>query len=370
MNVFLILIAVLSNFSPKKDAIKIGFIGPMSGNAAANGEYTMRAFQMGVDDWNTNNDLQIEVIYEDGKCAPADAVTAANKLINVDKVNYIVTFCTGETMAVLPIIESNKIILLTSGTTAPNVKTGNYAFRNIGSTRTSLPILAPIVYDKTKKISLISENTDYAISSRDEFKKRYLALGGEIQFDESFDIKNSDFRTVILKLKEQNVDSVFVVMQTIDSSALLFKQMKEMDFYPQVFSTEGAINTNGLEKYSSGGFSDVVEGAILVEPFFDRENPKAKHLLDNYALKYENTKGPIPEHFLATHYDAVSLIGEATTKVGMNSKLVREYFLNNIKDWDGAIGKFSFDENGDAVVPMQVDIVKDGKIVKYNLQEN
>lgn len=357
----------ISNKQPaepvSQEPIKIGFIGPMSGQAAAYGDYVKRAFQLGVDEWNTDNNLKIEAIYEDGKCAPADAVSAANKLINVDRVNFIMTFCTGETNAVVPVTEGNKVVLLTAGTTAPNIAKGQYVFRNIGSVGSGLPALTKLAYESNKEIALISENTDYAASSKEGFKQKYSALGGKVLFDESFDAKNLDFKTIISKLKSNNISAIFVVVQSLDNSASLFKQMKELDYHPRIFATEGAISDKALDKYKTEGYLDMIEGTIFVQPYFDKENYKAKHLLSLYEAKYGTTKGPIPESYLATHYDAVYLIGEAVSNIGTNPDSVKEYFLNKIKSWDGAVGKFSFDETGDAVVVIQVNIVKNGEIV-------
>lgn len=351
----------------KTEGIKIGFISPMSGNAAGYGDYVRKAFQLGLDEWNSNHNLKLEVVYEDGKCAPADAVAAANKLINIDRVDLIMTFCTGETNAVSPITESNKMILFTAGTTAPNFKKGSYTFRNIGSIGTGLPILTQLAYQNNPKMAIISESTDYAFSSKEGFKQKYTSLGGTVLFDETFDSKNAEFKTIISKLKDANVASIFVVVQSLDNSAILFKQMKQLDYHPRIFSEQASISVKALDKYKAEGYEDIVEGTTFVQSYFDRTNPKAKHLLDSYAEKYGgSTAGPIPENYLATHYDAVYLIGEAATKVGSNSDSIRQYFLTEIKNWDGADGKFSFDETGDAIIPVQTYTVKDGVIVPYS----
>jgi len=343
---------------------KVGFISPMSGPAVVYGDYSRKAFQLALEEWNNSHVNKIEVVYEDGKCSPADAVTAANKLINVDKVNFLMTFCTGETNAVAPIAEKNKIILLTSGTTAPNISKGNYIFRNIGSVASGLPTLTKLAYEADKQLGLISENTDYAISTKDGFKQKYTALGGAVLFDESFDSKSLDFKTIITKFKNSNIESIFVVVQSMDNSGILLKQMKELNYHPKIFTTESVVSAESLVKYQKEGYENMIEGAIFTQPYFDRENSIAKKMLGSYDAVNGATKGPVGEYYLATHYDAVYLIGDAVESVGNNPDAVRGYFMN-LKNWVGAVGPFGFDETGDTVSQTQVNIVKDVNIVEY-----
>ncbi|GEM_PF-2481221 len=362
--IIILLLVFINTNNQKEDTIKVGYISPMSGSASAYGEHTRKAFKIGINEWNSNNiNKKIKVIYEDGKCASADAVTAANKLINIDDVDIIMTFCTGETNAVIPLTEENNKILLTAGTTSPKMLDGKYRFRNIASVANNFYELSKLAYKHDTKIALISESTDYAFSSKDVFKKYFLDLGGVIIIDETFESNNPDFRTIISKLKEKDVNSLFVIVQSLDNSGLLFKQMKELNYYPQIYSELGAISSVALDKYSKEGYLDVVEGTIFAQQHFDiTTNTKAKHLFDVYISEYGSTKGPCAEYYLATSYDAVYLIGEAFLNVGKDPDNIKEYFLNNIKDWDGAIGLFSFNENGDSVVEVDIKIVKNGQI--------
>ena len=60
--------------------IKIGALLPLSGDAAAYGENVKQGIELALKGTN------FEVIYEDGKCEGPDAVTAIQKLINLDGV--------------------------------------------------------------------------------------------------------------------------------------------------------------------------------------------------------------------------------------------------------------------------------------------
>ena len=107
------------------NVIKVGFIGPLTGNSANFGETYRNVVAMAVDEINASdgiNGKKLEVIYEDGKCDGTDAVNAMNKLVNVDGVQAVLGgFCTGESVAIIPIANASKVALLSSGSTGADL---------------------------------------------------------------------------------------------------------------------------------------------------------------------------------------------------------------------------------------------------------
>ena len=77
------------------EPIKIGFIGPLTGDAAAFGSDAINGAKIAVEEINAEggiNGRQISIIAEDARCTGGDAVSAAQKLINIDKVD-VIAFC-------------------------------------------------------------------------------------------------------------------------------------------------------------------------------------------------------------------------------------------------------------------------------------
>ena len=75
------------------DVIKIGFIGPLTGDAAAYGVDTLNGAQLKVEEINAAGGIdgkQLKLVPEDSKCNGSDAATAVQKLTGVDKVVAIV----------------------------------------------------------------------------------------------------------------------------------------------------------------------------------------------------------------------------------------------------------------------------------------
>src|SRR3989344_319096 len=82
-----------SQFSPAGgQTVKIGFITPLSGDAAALGQEEQKVVAYRVKQINDaagESGTKFEFIYEDGKCSGNDAVSAFQKLTNIDGVKII-----------------------------------------------------------------------------------------------------------------------------------------------------------------------------------------------------------------------------------------------------------------------------------------
>ncbi|MBI1934526.1 ABC transporter substrate-binding protein, partial [Candidatus Peregrinibacteria bacterium] len=152
------------------DTIKIGFIGPLTGDAAALGKDILNGTQIAVEEVNANggiNGKQVQIITEDGRCSGSDATNAAQKLINIDHVVAIVGgSCSSETLAAAAVAESAKTIVMSPSASSPDItQAGEYIFRVYPSDAYKTTAIVKLFQErKYKKIALITENNDYAVA--------------------------------------------------------------------------------------------------------------------------------------------------------------------------------------------------------------
>jgi branched-chain amino acid transport system substrate-binding protein len=76
-------IAGLSGCSGGSETVKLASIGPMTGESAKMGEDISRAVQLAVDEWNARGGVlgrKIELLIEDDRADPKDAVSLASKV--------------------------------------------------------------------------------------------------------------------------------------------------------------------------------------------------------------------------------------------------------------------------------------------------
>jgi len=313
------------NKSVNTDPIKIGFVAPLSGGAATFGVPLKNAATLAVEEINNSGGIagrQIEMIYEDGKCTGKDALSAVQKLINIDNVKIIVNaMCTGGILSSASIVEENKILLFSAGSAGLDVvDAGDFIFHNGPSERVGAETLAKSVMKNNKKIAVISGSIDYSVSLKNALIKNIEDLGGTIIIDESYVSDINDFRAILAKIKSANPDAIIINPHTEIAGGTIVKQARELSIDADLF---GAPLLAGSKSIELAGIH--AKGLrVMVAPELDKENSLAKDFLRNYEAEYGDTT---LEFFLAATYDMVYVLKQAVEKVGEDSEQVRDYLL-------------------------------------------
>jgi len=363
ISLFLILISTLTACTHKapneEGPIKIGFIGPLSGNAAIYGEVVLTPLEIAFDEINAAggiNGRKLKIIAEDGKCAVKEGTIAAQKLINIDKVKIIIPLCTGEVLATAPIAERNKVILFASWASAPSISdAGDYIFRNGISDTVTAELFSKTVIKNHQKIGIITEQSTYPIGVRDSFKKEFEALGGEL-VEVEFAQNANEAKTQITKLISKTPQAIFVNADTPATILMPLKHMKELGFKGQIYSN---VVIGGEETIAS----PLADGTIFFTDPIIPENEAKKEIFRKFK---EKTGHPPAFDFpIASTYDVAYILKEALEAVGEDPTAIKEY-IYDMKEFSGALGTYHFDENGDTVgIKIMIKEIKNGKAIPY-----
>ena len=361
--VALVLILSFSRGETKAGPIKIGFVGVLSGDAAIYGETEKNVTQMVVDKINSSdgiNGRKIEMIYEDGKANRKDALSAAQKLINIDKVKVILGgVFSSETLAVASIAEPAKVLQFTAFSSSPAISSaGDYIFRNAPSDLDGGRVDAELLAKQYKKIAIISENTEYSEGLRNVLLPILADKGVTVVADEHYMGDTKDFRTILLKVKLANPEAIYFNPGTSPVAAgFLLKQARELGitapaYFNFMMGSAEAIKTAG----------SYAEGVIYSDAPSLPES--GKYLLEEYKAKFNSAPGS--DYELGAAYDRIMIITQAIKKVGYDSTKIKDY-LYSMGDYKGAIGTYHFDKNGDMVGTGFVHfIIKNGQKVPLN----
>ena len=341
--------------------IVVGFISPLTGDAAAYGEPGQKVTQLAVDEINAAggiNGRDLQVIYEDGKCNGKDAASAMQKLVNVDKVQAVIGgFCSSESLAAAPIANANKVLLFSPGSSSPDLtNAGPYFFRDYPSDASQGAVFADVAYNtkEWRKVAVIQEQLDYPLGIYNAFNAAYSELGGEV-VRETFAPETSDFRTGLTKLEKEEPDALLISVQTPASAETILKQLGDIDWAPNLIGVD-IIPGSDIPKDSP----ELVEGMLTAEFGVDPDN----EIFQNFALAYKIKYGEeVPfASYAQAEYDAVYVLAEALKAVGNDGMALQGWFAA-MEPYDGASGSVEFDENGDRTVGHRAEVILDGKVL-------
>src|SRR3989344_2574768 len=320
-----------------KETIKIGFIGPLTGDASSLGTVARAAVELAVDEVNAAggvNGQTFDVTYEDGKCSPADANNAAQKLLNVDKVSAIIGgLCSSETSAFAPQAMQQKIVTITYCSSAPSLdKTGKYFFRTYPVDTFQGKYAAEYAYNTlgAKKVAILYHISDWGTGLKDVFTQRFTELGGQIIATEGTPQEARDYRTQLTKLKAAKDDYIYAPLYP-EGGIVMFNQVKELGIATKFLGGD-TYDDPKLQKEVSGK-ADILYTVSTISP---SEEFKAKLI-----AKAGGEQVPI---CAPNAYDAVFVLANAIKSVGLDADKLADTIRTT--DYTGESGKITFDQNG------------------------
>lgn len=330
----------------QKEPVRIGVIQPLTGSVAYNGTSDVNGSRLAVEERNRKGGVlgrMVELVIEDGQCKPANSVNAAEKLIQKDKVTVISgAFCSSSTMAVMPVVEKNRIPLVTGvSSMAGLTERGNRWFFRATETDALLAAsFAKILVNnlKLKTIAYIGVNDDWGRGGVGEFSKQIEALGGKTVLKEYFDHGTTDFYTLLTRLRANQPDGIFVAAETQDGS-LLVKQLKELGIQSKVFGV-GSWATNDFVKLAGAA----AEGIYAAVPYAaTMDTPRNRGFVSAYQSKYNE----FPGKYAAAGYNSINIIMDAIERAGStDAEKIRDALAKT--DYEGPNGRFRFDPKGQA----------------------
>ena len=330
------------------EPFRIGVMESLTGPGETYGTVANQAKQLAVDEINAAGGIDgrmIELVVEDSKCNSADAITAYNKLTDVEGVKIILgTSCSGAMLGAAPLAEEDGVILFSGLATNPDIaEAGDYIFRtSMSDAQLGIDTGNLLWADGIRKLATINESTDYAEGVRRESVAQFEKRGGEVVGEERYPTDTTDFRSQLTKLINESPDALHVAAQAEFAGGTIVKQARELGFEGPIYSDVVVVGATALEIAG-----DAATGLKAVTADLDPANNKAQEVLKSFREKYDYVTLP---WYLGSAYDDVYITAECLKETGDDQD------ADGFKDcmygitWSGAIGdSYSFDAKGEVV---------------------
>ena len=364
ISVFITLLFCGSAFAA--GTIKIGGLFSVTGPAAFIGDPAKKTLEMLVKETNRKggiNGMKVETVIYDTGGDPTKAVQLATRLIKDDKVNVIVgPSTTGESMAVIPLVEKAKIPMISSaagGKIVDPVK--HWVFKTAASDHIAVEKLLNYVQSKNqKRIALLTVSDGFGTSGREQLKAYAAKKGFTIVADEVFAPKDTDMTPQLTKIRSLKPDAI-IAWALNPGMAIITRSMKQLDIKLPLYMSHGTATNKYIEL--AGEAADGVihpAGKMAIYDSLPHSDPQAK-LLKDYYVEYKKLYGEEATTFGGYAYDAYQLIASAVKKGNTTPEQIRDGIeqANNLPSVSGIFTMSPKDHNGlDLSSLVMVKIVK------------
>jgi branched-chain amino acid transport system substrate-binding protein len=225
------------NKAGSKEPIKIGVLASKTGALESYGKQTLRGFELGLE-YATDGKMEvdgrkIEFFVEDTETKPEVAVQKATKLLEEDKVDFLVgSSSSADTLAVLPLAEEYQKIMVVEPAAADTI-TGSefnkYIFRTARNSSQDAVAGAAAIAKKGVKIATLAPDYSFGRDGVAAFKEAAEKLGADIVKEEYADPAATDFTSNIQKIIDAKPDYLFVVWAGANSPWKQIADMKVQD---------------------------------------------------------------------------------------------------------------------------------------------
>ena len=334
--------------SDDDEPYRIGVMESLTGPGETYGTVANQAKQLAVDEINAAggvNGRMIELVVEDSKCGAQDAITAYNKLTDVDGVKIILgTSCSGAMLGAAPLAESDGVVLFSGLATNPDIATaGDYIFRtSMSDAQLGVDTGNLMWADGIRNVATMTELTDYAEGVRRTTAAQFEKRGGQIIGEERYASDVTDFRTQLTKLLTADPDAIHIAAQSEFSGGTVVKQLRELGYDGPVYGEVVVVGATALEIAG-----DSANGVKAVVADLDPGNSKAKQVITNFKEKYDYIT---LAWYIGSAYDDVYITAECLKQTEDDQDA--DGFRDCLYDitWSGAIGSnYSFDGNGEVI---------------------
>ena len=339
--IVLIIIGLLVWGNSRQDTtIKIGVVGPFTGSAASFGDLMMRGLDLAEGTLTPEQRAHIQIIKEDDACSGKNAVTAVKKLIEVDKVKYIIgPLCNESTLATEHLFEDNKVISVSIGLPSNKIaEMGPYHFSFSPEIEYLMKTLSQEVVAKNMhRVAVVHITSAMEEENYVNFVKHFKDLGGTIVADEVAPKGTTDFRDVVLKIKQSQPDSIVIMAYREGELNTLLKQLSDAGL--------GNLPKFGIHAVQTPAIlnvRDLAEGLIYPYPADKTTNESAAE----YARMYREQYNADPDISSSNTYDSLRIFVSAIEKCGYSSTECVRDSIAHLNNYQGANGRLSLDERG------------------------
>lgn len=343
------------------EEVVFGVYEPMTGAFAAGGEFTVQGVNLAYKLHPEVLGVPIRLVLVDNRSDKAEAATAMARLIDQEGAIVVIgSYGSSLSMAGGEIAEKAQIPVMGCSPTNPLVTQGkDYYFRACFIDPFQGRVMAKYAVEDlgVKRVAIIQDVAqDYSVGLAAFFREAFIELNdgdasGIVEFT-SYQTGDQDFTAQLGAALAADPDAIFAPGYFAEA-ALLAKQARELGFEGPIM---GGDAYEAPELIEIGGAA--AEGLIFSTHYHPDANlsPASAPFVEAFEAEY----GERPSAFAALGYDAYMLALDAVERANSFDPVAIRDAMAATKDFPGASGSISLNEDGDAVKTAVILTVENG----------
>ena len=363
------LITISSAQSVERAPLKVGLLLPYTGPFPLQAKGITNGLQLSFDEIGQKaGGREIQLFKEDSEANPNVGLTKVRRLVERDKVNFIVgPVSSGVAVAIHDYVSNQKVILVnpcafTRELTSPE-KARKNIFRVVETTDQGNYPLGKWIYKNTSYRKIVVHGLDYLAGhhSLEAFRAAFEEAGGKVIKEVYAKVGTMDFSSFLAAMDVEGADAVYAFTGSIDAIRFV-QQYQEFGLKKRLPLFGGAPLTD--DPYLDG-MGDAALGIIASSHYSPSlDTPPNRAFVKAYREKY----GEPPSRYSEYGYVSGKLIG--ATLEGLKGEIedisrVAEEFKRVASQIVSPAGPLEFDKYNQRIVNLYVTKVekRDGKLV-------
>lgn len=332
--------------------IKIGALFAVTGPAAFLGEPERNTAKMVIEEINRAGGVKgrkLELVVYDTAGDATKAVQLATKLIKNDKVSAIIgPSTTGESMAVIPVVEKERIPLISC---SAGSKITDPVKKWVFKTAQNDALAVGRIYEQLQKqkltvVALLTVSDGFGASGREQLKAQAGKYGITIVSDDTYGPKDTDMTAQLTKIRGSRAQAI-ICWGTNPGPAVIAKNAHQLGIKTPLYMSHGVSSKKFIQL--AGDAAEGIRlpsGKVLVADLLPNSDSQKKSLLE-FVKDYQKHYKAEGDHFGGHAWDAVMLLKNAIERGGDSPASIREK-LEKTTQFHGVGGTFTYSANDHA----------------------
>ena len=322
--------------------IPVAVAGPMTGSYSAFGRQLKNGADMAVAEINAAGGVlgkKLALETEDDACDPKQARSIAEKIGSANVPFVAGHYCSSSSIPASEAYADSNVLQITPASTNPlftERKLWNVA-RVCGRDDQQGQVAGDYIAKnfKDKNIAILNDKSTYGKGLADETKKALNKAGVTEKMYESYNQGDKDFNAIVSRLKQQNIDLVYVGGYHTESG-LIVRQMRDQGLKTILMAGDALADKEYASITGPAG-----AGTLFTFGPDPRKKPTAAAIVEKFKAKNID-----PEGYTLYTYAAFQVWSQAAAKAGTTDP---KKVMETIKagSWDTVIGTLDFDAKGD-----------------------